>query len=433
MWLLSLLIITIVTTSAFTELYPSQEEVIAIVEAMKNPEMTAMVGPGYGLDNYTTGAMMAHQMLLFTAVAVAVMSILFVTAHTRYDEEEGRTEMIRSLPVGRLSNLSAVFIVFSLVFILLTLLTGLGMSLLNIDSINLKGSLIYGAALGSVGILFAAITGLFAQLSDSSRGTMGYSFATLGIFYLVRAVGDVGAEWLSLISPLGLILRTEAYVNNYWWPILLTIILSSIIIAAALILNSRRDIEAGFIAAKPGKSEASIFLKTPLGLAVNLQRVTIIGWAVGMFVLGLSYGSVFGDLESFFETNEMYQQILPSIEGFSLSEQFLTMLMAVMSMIGTIPVLLMIFKLRAEEKHNRLENILARAVSRKFILGNFLILSIIVSVVMLFTAASGLWAATSVAMEDPFAFSLILKSIMVYLPAIWVMVAVGVFFFGKDR
>ncbi|MDQ7862150.1 hypothetical protein RCO48_17630 [Peribacillus frigoritolerans] len=39
--------------------------------------------------------MMAHQMLLLTAMAVGIMSILLVTRHTRADEEDGRIEMIR--------------------------------------------------------------------------------------------------------------------------------------------------------------------------------------------------------------------------------------------------------------------------------------------------------------------------------------------------
>ena len=44
----------------------------------------------YGLDNYHLGAIMAHQMLLFTALAAAVMNIMLTIRHTRRDEELGR-------------------------------------------------------------------------------------------------------------------------------------------------------------------------------------------------------------------------------------------------------------------------------------------------------------------------------------------------------
>ncbi|MBO1915323.1 hypothetical protein J4G37_62155, partial [Microvirga sp. 3-52] len=90
----------------------------SIVETMLNPAMTAMVGPAYGIDNYTIGAMFAHEMLLFTAIAFGLMSILLVARHTRSDEEDGRIELIRSLPTGRLSNLASTVVVVSGVNIL---------------------------------------------------------------------------------------------------------------------------------------------------------------------------------------------------------------------------------------------------------------------------------------------------------------------------
>lgn len=68
--------------------------------------------------------------------------------------------------------------------------------------------------------VFAAATVLIAQLTETARGALGFSFAFLALSYLLRAVGDVGTELLSLVSPpLGLVLRAQIYVNNYWWPI----------------------------------------------------------------------------------------------------------------------------------------------------------------------------------------------------------------------
>ena len=166
---------------------------------------------------------MAHQMLLFTAVAVAIMSILLVARHTRADEEDGRIEMIRSLPTGRLSPLHAAILVICGTNMAMAIIIGLGLSVLNIEGMGLEGSLLYGAALGATGIFFTALTAVFAQLSESSRGTVGLSFAALGFAYLMRAIGDIGNETLSWFSPLGWILGTQVYVNNYWWPILLTV------------------------------------------------------------------------------------------------------------------------------------------------------------------------------------------------------------------
>ncbi|UMZ74379.1 ABC transporter permease [Natranaerofaba carboxydovora] len=429
-WIIAITLITMIVAPAFTELYPTAMERQAIAETMKNPAMTAMVGPGYGLDNYTIGAMMGHQMLLFTAIAVAIMSILFVARHTRVDEEEGRIEMVRSLPVGRLSNIIGTTLVSFGTNIILALIVGFGLFALSIESMDLMGSILYGAVLGVTGIFFTALTSLFAQISSNSRGTIGLSLAFLGLAYFIRAIGDVSSEALSMLSPLGWVLRTEVYVNNYWWPVILTLAASLVILGIAFYLNSIRDLGAGFIPSKPGRKTATAFLQGPLGLGLRLQRTAIIAWAVGMLLLGASYGSVFGDLETFFVDNEIIQQMLPPSEGYSLTEQFLTMLMSVIAIFATVPPLIMILKLRGEEKQERTENLLTRAVPRTKLMGSFFAISIVTGFIMLFLTVVGLWSAGSAVMEDPISFSTTFGAAMVYLPSMWMMIGIAVLLIG---
>ena len=429
-WLFSITLITILVANAFTDLYATDQESQAIAETMSNPAMSAMVGQGYGLDNYTTGAMMAHQMLLFTALAVAIMSILLVTRHTRADEEDGRIEMIRSLPTGRLSNLHATVLVVSATNIILALLVGFSLYALQIESMDLQGSLLYGAVLGATGIFFTAITALFAQLSENARGTIGLSFTVLGIAYLIRAIGDAGNEIISWFSPLGWVLASEVYVNNYWWPIILTLGAAILLIILALYLNAIRDLESGFIAAKPGRKHASRFLQSPLGLTLRIQRTSMIAWMIGMVLLGASYGSVLGDLESFFGENEMMQELLTSAEGYSLTEQFIPMLMIIMAMLSTVPALMAMLKLKSEERKNRTEHLLGRAVSRTKLIGGYFFIAISVSVIMVSLVAIGLWSAGSTVMDDPISFGTIYQAAIVYLPAIWVMLAIALLLMG---
>ncbi|WP_078381837.1 ABC transporter permease [Sutcliffiella halmapala] len=429
-WLISLSVTTIIIAFYFTGLYQSAEERQAIAETMRNPAMTAMIGPGYGLDYYTEGAMMAHQMLLFTAIVVAIMSILLVTRHTRGDEEEGRIELIRSFPVGRLSNLTSTVLVLFGVNVLLALISGFGLYSLGIESMDLNGSLLYGAGLGATGIFFTAITALFAQLSENTRGTIGYSFTVLVGAYLLRAVGDVSNETLSWFSPLGWIVGTEVYVNNYWWPIFLTLAVSMFIVGLALYFNAIRDLESGLIPSRPGRSNASKFLQTQLGLSFRLQRTGMIAWAIGAYILGISYGSVLGDLEAFFESNDMMAELLASAGGATLTEQFLTMLMSIIAMICTIPTLMVMLKLKGEEKKNHLEHLLSRAVSRMKVMGSYFTLSMIIGFITLILAVIGLWSGGVAVMDDPISFTTVFQGAMVYLPAIWVMVGLTVLLVG---
>ncbi len=424
LWLVGICFFTFVVPLAFDGLYGSQHERDVMAETMENPAMTAMVGPA-DLSNYTLGVMTAHQMLLLTAVVVGLMSILLVTRHTRGDEERGRIEMIRSLPVGRLSNLNAALIVYTITNVMLALFIGFGLYALRIESMGLEGSLLYGVALGATGIFFAGVTACFAQLSDSSRGTIGLSIAFLLIAYLVRGVGDVGNGALSWISPLGWVTKTQIYGENNWWPILLMIGISMILFMIANYLNSIRDLEAGFFPSKPGRKFASAFLQGPIGLGFRLQRAGTIAWAIGMVVIGASYGSVLGDLESFFEGNELMVQMLAAEDGFSYTDQFLSMIVMVMAIIALIPPLMSMNKLYGEEKKGRIEHLLGRAVSRTRLMASFLLLSVVNGFVMLSLAAIGLWAAGTSVMEGGLEFRTIYGTALAYYPAILVMISVA--------
>ncbi|MCF8008950.1 MAG: ABC-2 transporter permease [Halanaerobiales bacterium] len=429
-WLLVLTTITLIIAPAYTQLFSTEKERLVMAETVQNPAMVAMLGPAYSLDNYTIGVMFASQMLLFTAIAVAIMNIFIVTRHTREDEENGRIEVIRSLPVGKLSNVTSATIVAIGVNILLSLIIGIGLWVLGIESMGFEGSLLYGSALGVVGIFFTAVTIIFVQLSESTRGTIGFSFFILGLAYLIRAIGDVGNETLSLFSPLGLILRTQIYANNNWWPIIITLITSFFILAIAFYLNSIRDLEAGFIPARSGRKKASIFLNNSLSLGLRLQRTAIISWIIGIFILGASYGSVMGDISSFIESNDMYRQLIIMGEGFSLTDQFITTIMSVIAIFCAIPSLLMILKLKKEEKKNRVEQLLARVVPRNKLLLSFLIISITMSFVTLSLAAVGMWSAGVSVMDDPISFIPIFKAGIVYLPALWIMIGLATLLLG---
>ncbi|ADU31065.1 ABC transporter permease [Evansella cellulosilytica] len=429
LWLLGLTLFTLIVPIAYDDLYGNDQERAGIAETMANPAMTAMTGPA-DLENYTVGVMTAHAMLLMTAVVVGLMAILIVTRHTRADEEDGRIELIRSLPVGRLSYLNATLIVLVITSVLLTFIIGFGLYALGIETLDLQGSLLYGAALGGTCLFFGGVTAVFAQISDSSRGTIGLSIAVLLISYLFRAITDVSNDTLSWLAPLGWVTKMEVYGENNWWPLALMIGGAILLFILANYLNAIRDLERGFLPTKGGKRFASKLLLSPLGLAIRLQRTGIIAWAVGMFVLGASYGSVLGDLEAFFGDNEMMKQILADIEGASIVEQFLPMLMIVITLLATVPPIMAMNKLRGEEKKDRIDHILGRAISRNHLMGSYIVIAVINGFLMFSLAALGLWSAGDAVMEEGLSFSMIYGTMMSYFPAMLVMVAICVFFIG---
>ena len=110
-----------------------------------------MLGYSAGLDNYTDRAVMGHFMLVFTAIFIAIMSVLFVTRHTR--ETKKRTYRNGQLTSSR----KALFVTSSYILLVIThiitsLIIGLGIYALDYETMNLEGSLLFGIAIGAVGI-----------------------------------------------------------------------------------------------------------------------------------------------------------------------------------------------------------------------------------------------------------------------------------------
>ena len=108
------------------------------------------------------------KMLLFTGILVAIMSILLVAKDTRGDESTGRIEMIRALPIGKMSPLISSMMNMIIVNLAIGILITITLPLLNIESIDVKSSLLYGLSLSMIGILFGLIATLFAQLVETT-------------------------------------------------------------------------------------------------------------------------------------------------------------------------------------------------------------------------------------------------------------------------
>ena len=429
-WLTGLISASLALASLYPGLYQDEQAKRGFFLTMENPAMVAMLGPGYEIEDYlhSTGALFAHECLLFTAIAAAIMNILLTGNSTRAGEEDGRVEMIQALPVGRLACLSSALLIVFLTNLLLALITGAGLSLFETEGFDRESSFLYGSVLGATGLFFAGCTTLFAQLAETSRGTLSLSFTVLIMAYVIRSLGDVSMEGISLISPLGWMVRTGVFADNHWWPVILAAGFSLLLMLIALLLNAIRDLGAGFLPDRRGKKHASTFLKTPLGLVIRLQRAGILAWGIGIFVLSVSFGSVLEDLETYFSDLEWMQSLTDPSQ--SLTGPFLSLIIAIMSMIGMIPAIHSVLHLIREERQSRTENLFSRTVSRTHLLVVHLAFALLVGFMMQILIALGIWSAAQASMDESISFQTILLSVLVYLPAEWVVISLALFFAG---
>ena len=441
-WIIALVLFGVAVAPAMEGMFSEPEARLQFAESFNNPVMVAMMGPVYGVDNYTTGVMYAGTMFLWVIIAVAVMNIFLVVRHTRADEERGRVEVIRSLPTGRLSILHATIVCAGIVNAVLAILLGLALASMGIDGMSLPSSLLYGFIVGASGFLFAAVAALFSQLSSNKGGATGLSFLALAIFYMLRAAGDVqGSELLACISPLGLAQRSQVYVENYVWPVFALLLEAIVIATVAYMLNSIRDMGQGFISARSGRNAAAKRLLSPFGLSARLLRNTLVIWIIVMFVLGASYGSVITDIPDFVGESPEYLQVIgiPEVVVNTMTQAdkaqiiidyFGVFVVMMMTLVCFVPVIIASLKLRSEEKEGRAEQIFSLAVPRLKYLAVYVTLAVAASVLIPLATAIGLYSATAIEEKNPFTFGGLIKAFMVYLPAIWVMIGIAVFLVG---
>jgi len=213
-------------------------------------------------------------------------------------------------------------------------------------------------------------------------------------------------------------------VNNYWWPIAVMGVIIAAVTILAFYLCGKRDLGGGLLPARPGRKTASPMLSGAGGLALRLLRTSIIIWAATVFILAAAYGSIFGDIEGFLSNNELLSAMVSADSDLSYTEQFVTMLMVIMSIISTIPVLSFALRARSQEKYGYAENVLTRAVSQGRQLGVYSAIAFASSFVMQLLTALGFWSASSMVMDDPIPLGTFFEAAFAYLPAIWVMLGI---------
>lgn len=429
MYLLGMVFFTLIVPPAFERLYTVQGERDALLQTVENPAMVAMIGPVYG-EEYTTGIMFSHQMLTITGLVLAMVASFYVVTRTRGDEEEGRIGMIRSLTVGKLTNLNAVLLVYTLVHFFLAGIIGIGLWLLSIESMGIEGSFLYGALLGGTGLFFTGLSAIAAQLFPTKRGANGLVVTFILLFYMIRAIGDVTNETLSWFSPFGWLTKAEVYSANNWVSVLLLVGFSFLFYWLANALYALRDLESGIVPSKAGRRHASRLLRSPLGFVFHMQRTVMLGWVIGMFLIGAIYGSVLGELETLIESSELLRQAFLTEESFTAAEHFLTIIMMVMAIISTIPAVLTMTKFYSEEKKQRLQNLLVKPLSRLRLLSVFYFWSVVTGFVVLLASGMGVWVTGNASMDGSLELWSILKMILIYYPALLATVGGIVFLVG---
>ena len=324
-----------------------------------NAAFIAMLGPARALD--TIGGQVAWQASAFGAILAGLMSMFLVGRHTRVEEETGRDELLRASPVGRLAPTTAALVTALLANVLL----GVAVSLTLIAyRLGVPDSVALGAGLTLSGWVFTGTALLAAQLTASARSMYGIAGAIMGVAYALRAVGDLRNSALAWLSPIGWYQGMHAFSGLRWWPALLLLAGAAAVTAAAYVLFQHRDFGAGLLAARPGPARAAPRLRTGWGLAWQLQRGSVLGWALALLLFAAAFGAVGNDVTDVIGTSKASQDIFVQSPG-DLIDSFYATAILMLAVIASAFAISSALRPRGEEDDGRVEPLLATALSRR--------------------------------------------------------------------
>ncbi|WP_265521743.1 ABC transporter permease [Oerskovia flava] len=430
-WALSIGLLFLYAATAFATVYPTAADRQLRASLIASPAATMMAGPGYGLENYTLGAMVANEMTLTAMIAVAIMSILLIVRHTRTEEETGRAELVRAGVVGRHAPATAAFLTATVANAAIAVLSGLlltGAGLAVVDSFAL------GAAVGVTGLVFAAVAVVTCQLTEHGRAASGLGLVVLGAAFLLRAIGDVQethGSWLSWLSPIGWAQQIRAFVDLRWWPLALSLAAIVLLLLLSSALAARRDVGAGLLPPRAGRAEALPSLRSPFALAWRQQRGSLVAWGAGIGVMAFASGTFVDAAGDMVGEMAVDNPVLLELFGEQdLVDGFVAAMTTFLVLGVSAFAIASALRARGEETSGRVEPVLATTVSRTRWLGAQLAVTGIGAVILLLVAGVSLaLGGLSVGVSDP-SLGEYVAAAVVYLPAVAVLVGLVVALYG---
>jgi ABC-2 type transport system permease protein len=421
-WIVAIVAVAALTTVGIEGLFPTQAALDQTAAATAhNAAMIAFNGAAQGLN--TVGGQVAFQFGAGGMVLVALMSIFMVGRLTRGEEEGGRLEVVRSLPVGIHANTLAAVLTVTAMNLAVGVLTT---AVLIAQGLPVAGSVTFGVSFILVGLVFGGVALLAAQVTESTRVVYGSAGAVLGAAYVLRAVGDIGDGTVSWFSPIGVAQKARPFADERWWPLLLLVAVTVLLVVAAAALTVRRDLGAGLVAARPGPAVAAPSLGHPLGLAFRLQRGSLLGWGAGVLVIGIAYGWIGPTVDTFIGQNKALAEMLAGGGGGSLTDMYFASSFRLMALIATGFAIGSAMRVRGEETSMRADLVLATPVSRWRFAASHLAVAWAGSVILLAVAGLATGLTYGLAGGGMQSVPRLFVAALVYAPAMWIMVGLAI-------
>ena len=397
---------------------------------VKNPAMVGLFGPTpiNNPTNYSLGPIFGQTMTLITGLTFAIISIIYVVNRSRKEEDDGITELFRSYSIGKLANTTALVMELLLLNLIMAVLLALSIEVQNVAGLNhLESNFLFAFTTSAQGFLWGMFALLFGQIFSEASTTKGMTFGLLGLLYIVRMLTDVTNLSIGWFNPLSWSYLAFPNVKGHenWLAVFLTFLLAFLILGISYILELKRDVGVGYLPERKARLHGKKGHFGFPGLVLNLEKKMIIGWLLASFVLGLVYGSMFGQMEQFISSNKTVKELFVGNEtaASAIRGNFMVTLFSILSILIAAFGVILLTKMVSEERKNRLEALYALPLSRLKVYSTYLLIAILSVILAQFLALFGIFIE-QLGNKNALSFLEIMKSGMIWLVAVIFVLAI---------
>ncbi|MBS4730162.1 multidrug ABC transporter permease [Mycobacterium sp. SM1] len=387
-----------------------------------NPALSLIFGPAR--DLMTNDGFNAWRSGALGTFFAALMAILTVVATSRADEDSGQAELLASGVLGRQARLSvavilacAASVALGVVCFLLTIAVG-GAAV---------PSLLLAATFTASGLMFAGVAAVMVQLGSDARSANSIAIAVLAVCFVTRGFIDStdAPGWASWATPLGWLEHVGPATANNPWPLLLALALAVMLIGCGFALDARRDYGAGIIPPRPGPARGAMAANI-WGLAIRLNRGSLITWLVAFAGLGLVFGFLATSITDLLSSNTSMGSVLAGGSGAAsnLTFAFLVTILQMIGLIAAIAGVQIVNRIVFEESNFRVEPLLAGALRRPTYLASNLAIAYLGPAVFLLLGAIVIGTVAGAA-HLGIAVTDVIGQAVITIPAVWTLIAIA--------
>ncbi|WP_261165417.1 ABC transporter permease [Microbacterium sp. Marseille-Q6965] len=372
----------------------------------------------------SVAALAAWRVQGLVALILGVASVFTVIRHTRAAEDDGYREFLGAAGLGRSTPLAGSVIVAGAANLVAGAVIAIAYAALGFP---IGGSLLTGAQFFAAGAFMTSVGAVAAMLAATSRGATSLAVVAMSVFYAIRGTADAAAiPALGWASPYGWLSWLQPYAADDGRPLLMVIAFAGAVLAAALRLSAR-DIGAGLLPERSGRSHASASLRGPMALAFRLSRSSLISWSLALFAFG---GLIAALAESTARQLQESDALAGLADGPEPALSFIALVVYVLAQVVTLFGVQTVLRLRQEEVSGRAETVLAAPVSRLRWAGGALLTALAGTTVIQLSFGLGLGLTYAASTSSTTELPALIAATLVKLPAIWSVVGLAALLYG---